>query len=171
MKPKAEQTQNTLQQAETLCSQQGGRLTYKRKRILDLMLHTDRPLSAYQISDLYSEQHNSRLSIMSVYRMLNFLKEVNLVHRLETTNQYIACSHIDTSHRHETNHLTPQFLICDQCKRVDETGLREDILQQLNHDLERSGFTMQQKQLEIHGTCSKCSEKTKKQLKNLNLPE
>jgi len=151
--------QQTLQQAEMLCALRGGRLTQKRKRILDLMLHADRPLSAYQIAELYSERHKQGLSIMSVYRMLSFLTSVQVIHRLETTNQYVACAHIDSADTHDTRHLTAKFLICDQCKQVLETSLREDVLQQLNHDVECSGFTMEQEQLEIHGTCRACADK------------
>ncbi|ALO45394.1 hypothetical protein [Pseudohongiella spirulinae] len=46
-------------------------------------------------------------------------------------------------------------------KRVDETGAREDILLQLNQEVHKSGFTMQQEQLEIHGTCHRCAKKSR----------
>lgn len=157
---KADAQQKFLKNAEALCKLQGARLTSKRKRILLLLLDAGMPLSAYQISDRYREKHEHQMSIMSVYRMLNFLIEQHLAHRLETTNQYLPCTHLEDTNCADTAHGTPQFLICDKCKRVDETGMREDILRQLNTELKKSGFTMEQQQLEIHGTCDKCTSKT-----------
>jgi Fur family zinc uptake transcriptional regulator len=150
--------QHCLDNAERLCAHQGNRLTSKRRRILALLLDADRPLSAYQVSDLYKHAHQQQLSIMSVYRMLNFLISQHLVHRLETTNQYLACAHINTSDACGDAHGASQFLICDKCKQVDETGMHAGILKQLNLEVEKNGFTMQQQQLEIHGTCRRCAE-------------
>ncbi|MBC54504.1 MAG: transcriptional repressor [Gammaproteobacteria bacterium] len=155
-----DQQQQCLSNAEAHCLNQGARLTNKRKRILFLLLDSGTPLSAYQISDAYREKYEHQLSIMSVYRMLNFLISQHLAHRLETTNQYIACAHMQNTEHQGSEHGTLQFLICDQCKRVDESGIRNDILLQLNQELRKSGFTMQQEQLEIHGTCHRCAKKT-----------
>ncbi|MEX0738794.1 MAG: Fur family transcriptional regulator [Pseudohongiella sp.] len=151
--------QRFLKMADALCRHQKARLTAKRKRILTILLQAGTPLSAYQISDRYREAHEQQMSIMSVYRMLNFLIDQHLAHRLETTNQYLPCAHIDAGHTSDTAHGTPQFLICDKCKRVDESGLRTDILEQLDNELRKTGFTMDQQQLEIHGTCQRCAKR------------
>lgn len=156
MKP--EDTRHILGAAKEVCLQQQGRLTEKRKRVLAILLDSDHPISAYQICDLYSATHAKNISVMSVYRMLKFLQEMHLVHRLDTTNQYIPCAHINAEEFHEHRSAQLQFLICDQCNHVDEVSLGETTIKNLTLDLENCGFTMEEKQLEIHGTCGTCSK-------------
>lgn len=145
---------NVLDQAQSICAEHGARLTEKRRRVLQVVLESSEPLSAYQIADQYRDQHGQSLSVMSVYRMLNFLKENELVHRLETTNQYLPCSHITCKHDHEV----PQFLICDQCHGVNEVGIRKEILSELSANIEDTGFTLARQQIEFHGICNTCRQ-------------
>jgi Fur family zinc uptake transcriptional regulator len=91
---------------------------------------------------------------MSVYRMLNFLVDAGLAHRLATTNQFMACAHIACDHVHRV----PQLLICDQCHHAEEIGLRSDLMDQLQHSADASGFRIGSSPLEIHGICQRCSE-------------
>lgn len=148
------QTKQILDRAQTICRDAGVRLTEKRKRVLQVVIEAKEPLSAYQIADAYREEHGESLSVMSIYRMLNFLKENNLVHRLETTNQYLSCSHITCNHQHEV----PQFLICDHCQGVSEVGIRKEIFNELNENIKGTGFQMARQQFEFHGTCDQCRE-------------
>ena len=143
---------STLQMAQDICNRQGVRLTDKRQKVLRVVLESSEPLSAYQIADSYRDTYGKTLSVMSVYRMLNFLKDHELVHRLETTNQYLPCSHIRCQHDHEV----PQFLICDHCKAVDEVGIRKEILQELSANIEDTGFALARQQLEFRGLCKAC---------------
>lgn len=142
----------TIERAHSICQQQGARLTEKRQRVLSVVLSAPGPLSAYEVADLYREQYDQSLSVMSVYRMLNFLKDNELVHRLETTNQYLPCSHISCRHPHEI----PQFLICDKCHNVSEIGIRREVLKELSANIEGSGFKLAEQQLEFHGICEDC---------------
>lgn len=144
--------QQTLERAHAICVANGTRLTEKRRRVLRVVLESAEPLSAYQIADQYRDQNGETLSVMSVYRMLRFLMESDLVHRLETTNQYLPCSHITCHHQHEV----PQFLICDSCRTVNEVGIRREILQELRANIEQTGFSMAEQQLELHGICRAC---------------
>lgn len=143
-----------LDRAQAICADQGVKLTDKRRRILKVVLDSAEPLSAYQIADQYRDLYGKTLSVMSVYRMLNFLKENELVHRLETTNQYLPCSHISCHHAHEV----PQFLICDGCHTVDEVGIRKEILRELSTNIEDTGFALARQQLEFHGLCRDCQQ-------------
>jgi Fur family zinc uptake transcriptional regulator len=145
-------TEQVLDRAQVICASQGAKLTDKRRRILQVVLQSAEPLSAYQIADQYRDLYGKTLSVMSVYRMLNFLKDNELVHRLETTNQYLPCSHISCNHAHEV----PQFLICNSCKTVDEVGIRKEILQELSANIEDTGFALARQQLEFHGLCRAC---------------
>ena len=110
-------------------------------------------MSAYQVVDDYAVEYGESLKAMSVYRILNFLVEAGLVHRLETTNQYIACSHIACDHAHQI----PQFLICNNCQQVTEVGLHKTLVDELKLSVEGSGFQLSSQQLELRGLCKRCN--------------
>ena len=145
-------TSKTLQNAEAMCLDAGVRLTMKRKRTLALLLEEESPVSAYELIDLYKASYGESLTAMSVYRMLNFLVEETLAHRLNSVNKYTACEHINCNHAHDL----PQFLICDNCQSVSEAGIQKHTLDQLKADVLKSGFSMDNQQLELHGLCSNC---------------
>lgn len=142
----------SLQNAHNQCAQTGLRLTDKRCKVLKILLQADLPLSAYDIADQFKLIFAESLSAMSAYRMLDFLMQAGLVHKLETSNQYLACSHISCKHAHEL----PQFLICDQCHTVKEIGLGKQLLQELKASIENTGFVLSSQQLELHGVCEAC---------------
>ena len=146
---------SSLQKAQSECSRTGLRLTDKRCKVLKILLQTAKPLSAYDIADQFKSVYAGSLSAMSAYRMLDFLMQANLVHKLETSNQYLACSHIRCEHEHEL----PQFLICDQCHTVKEIGLGKQLLKELKVSIENTGFVLSSQQLELHGLCEVCQGK------------
>lgn len=150
---KAELT-NILHKAEHSCVESGGRLTVKRKNILTALLSADMPQSAYEIADYYKEAFNETIPVMSVYRMLEFLIKESLVHKLISTNKYVACSHIACNHVHEV----PQFLICDQCHHVREVGVKKDIIDALQNSVESADFYLNSPELELHGICKDCHQ-------------
>ena len=141
-----------LERAEQECQQAGVRLTVKRKNILALLLQSKQPLSAYDLVEQYRSQFAEALPAMSVYRILNFLVDNKLVHKLETTNQFLACAHIACDHEHQV----PQFLICDRCHSVTEVGLRKPLVRELHESVKKTGFVVANQQLELHGTCALC---------------
>lgn len=146
--------QEALQKAQTECDSKGLRLTEKRRNILKMLLDRNQPMSAYDISEQYKSLYAYALSAMSAYRMLEFLQQAGLVHKLETTNQYLACSHITCSHKHRY----PQFLICDSCHQVIELGLQNHLMNEIDASIEKTGFKLSGKQIELHGECKQCQQ-------------
>lgn len=147
-------TQQTLQFVKQVSQQTGLKLTTKRSNVLQLILMAKKALSAYDIVDGYSIQYQQKISAVSVYRMLDFLINAGLVHRLSSNSQYIACSHITCSHAHET----PMLLICNNCNQVDEVAIGNELLPALKKSAATSGFQLQDKQLELHGICKACQD-------------
>ncbi len=145
--------QQTLQSAKKQCQQQGLRFTAKRSNVLKLMLFEDKPLSAYDIMDVYKASYNENISAVSIYRMLEFLIDAQFVHKLLTSSQYIACSHIRCQHKHET----PKLLICDRCHQVEEVSLGKSLASELELKIAATGFTLRHQQLELHGICTRCN--------------
>lgn len=145
--------QAILNKASAHCQQLGERLTPKRERLLDLLLAADGPKSAYDLISDHQAAFGEAPAAMSVYRMLNFLVEAGLAHKLATTNQFLACAHINCDHDHEV----PQFLICDRCQAVEEVGIQRTLMAELKASANRVGFQMGSQQLEVHGLCARCA--------------
>ncbi|MCX4190266.1 Fur family transcriptional regulator [Methylophaga sp. OBS3] len=141
-----------LQKAENNCLEQGGRLTPKRRQVLEILLLKQQPLSAYEIAEHYQQMLGESIPAMSVYRMLDFLMTQGLVHKLSSANKFIACSHIACSHSHQT----PQFLICDNCQSVSEIGIENMLINALEKSIRDNDFELKSRQLELHGLCKGC---------------
>ena len=145
-------TKKTLNSADAICRESGARLTDKRKRTLTVLLDASAPMSAYELKDEYENRYKETLTAMSAYRMLNFLVDEMLAHKLHSVNKYTVCEHINCSHAHEL----PQFLICDTCQSVSEAGIKKDTLKKLKADVSETGFALNNQQLELHGICHSC---------------
>ena len=115
-------------QADAASIKAGVKLTPKRKSILALLLGSQTPLSAYELADQFKAECGQSIPPMSVYRMLDFLTENNLAHKLTSENKFISCAHSTCSHEHEV----PQFLICEKCHQVREIGIKKDVFNALN---------------------------------------
>ncbi len=89
---------------------------------------------------------------MSVYRILSFLQEMGLAHKLSLANKYVACSHVVCEHKNELL----QFLICDQCQHVKEINIDESTVKNLQAVITNTGFHLNTPQLEINGVCENC---------------
>ena len=142
-----------LVEAERNCSEKGVRFTVKRKLVFEVLLKSDRSLSAYELADYCRAEQGSELLPMSVYRILDFLENEGLVHRLKTTNKFIACSHISCAHEHQAW----QFLICQNCDKVKEVDLEKSIVNKIADAIHDVGFHIAGRQLELEGVCSDCS--------------
>lgn len=154
--PMTHSLDSIISRARAECDRLGVRLTPKRQNILVVLLLSEAPLSAYDIIERYRERYHESLPAMSVYRILNFLVNNKLVHKLETTNQFLPCAHIACDHQHEI----PQFLICDRCHAVAEVGLRKTLVKELHESVRKTGFVLTSQQLELHGVCAKCRDES-----------
>lgn len=142
--------------AEQASSKAGIKLTPKRKNLLKVLLASEVPLSAYEIVDQLKVDYKQATPPMSVYRMLDFLTENNLAHKLTSENKYISCAHSTCNH----DHAVPQFLICDRCHQVKEVGIQSEVFAALEASAQKAGFTLTQSQLELKCLCADCAEGT-----------
>lgn len=149
---KKQQLNNIMDKAQHICEHSGGRLTEKRKRILELLLISSTPLSAYEVANAYNKTAETSMPAMSVYRILDFLESEQLVHKLSSANKYVACSHIACSHAHEI----PQFLMCGKCQSVKEIAISKSIIDELDHQVRGAGYKLMNSQLELQCLCDNC---------------
>ncbi|MCF8481473.1 MAG: transcriptional repressor [Rhodospirillum sp.] len=104
-----------LAEAKARCEDKGAKLTAARSRVLEILLRdaVHGALGAYDIIERIAEAGQSRPAPMSVYRALDFLVELGLVHRITSLNAFVACAHPRKDHG-------AQFLICRNCRAVTE---------------------------------------------------
>lgn len=145
--------QAIIDRAEQQCKENGTRMTSKRKQILYGLLQSDKALSAYELVEYYKTEFDETIPAMSVYRILEFLEEEHLVHKLNLANKYVACAHIDGDHKHTVS----QFLICQSCKRVKEVDIGDSVVQSLQQNVRDAGFELYRPQLEINCICEGCA--------------
>ena len=150
----AEQIDRIIDEAEQRCKRQGARLTTKRKQVLSGLLHSDTALSAYELADYCQTRYGHAIPAMSVYRILDFLQQQQLVHKLNLANKYVACAHITCDH----DHSTQQFLICGVCQRVEEISLEESTIAALQQGVREAGFELISPQIEMNCLCRDCRD-------------
>lgn len=148
-------TDQIIQQAERQCKQNGSRLTTKRKQVLAGLLDSDKALSAYELVEQCERQFGHAMPAMSVYRILDFLQQEQLVHELKLANKYVACSHISCDHAHEVS----QFLICGNCQRVKEISVSKATMRSLEKSIKSAGYQLLSPQLEMSCLCESCANK------------
>ena len=126
-----------------------GKLTRNQTLVLSVLEKERAPLSAYTILDrLRGEGFRAPLQ---VYRALQKLISEKRVHKLESVNAFMACSHPE----HQKHGLTV-FIICEKCHRVTEIEspvLAGDILKMT----QKEGFSPRTTTIEIQGLCTKCN--------------
>jgi Fur family zinc uptake transcriptional regulator len=136
-----------IETAEQLCRQRGLRFTALRRRVLELVWDSHKPIGAYDILEALAEASTS-VAPPTVYRALEFLIEAGLVHRLDSLNAFIGCPDPADSH-------AGQFLICTQCRTVTELSDSE-IEQLIARKAAAGGFSAIRQMLEIEGLCNVC---------------
>ncbi len=136
--------------AEAQCAERSQRLTPMRRRVLQALLSSHKPLGAYEIIERLSGK--SRPAPITIYRALDFLRDNRLVHRIESHNAFVACVH-----DHADDDLVV-FLICERCGAVGEApgGAAAEALQASSR---AAGFSPKSPLIEIAGICAHCREK------------
>jgi Fur family zinc uptake transcriptional regulator len=140
---------HALDQAETLCQSHGARLTPLRRRVLELIWSSHEAVKAYDLLNrLSTEDHTVKPP--TVYRALDFLLEHGLIHRVDSLNAFVGCTHPSDPHE-------ARLLICTHCGRVDELATPE-LDAALARALAPTGFQPTRARLEVHGLCADCAK-------------
>jgi Fur family zinc uptake transcriptional regulator len=142
---------DALKTAEQYCQDQGLRLTKLRHRVLELIWANHQPVGAYELLKQLTDE-GRKAAPPTVYRALDFLMENGLVHRINSRNAYVGCSHPGPEH-------TAPFLICEECGQAAELSDTE-IAAVINKDTKNLGFTVEHWTLEITGTCDQCKRRS-----------
>jgi Fur family transcriptional regulator, zinc uptake regulator len=111
-------------------------LTKNQKLVFDALSSADGPLSAYTILDQLRDE--GFRAPLQVYRALEKLQELGLVHRLESLNGMIG------------------FAICENCGQVEEFSDAE-IETRLGTWMRERAFKPRKTTVELRGLCATCS--------------
>ena len=136
-----------MRKADKLCTQKQLRFTPIRRRVFELVWRSHAPIVAYDIlAILRQEKHNAEAP--TVYRALDFLLTHRLIHKIESLNAFVGCTHPGEPH-------VSQFLICSRCNQTLELqgdGVSHSIAQQAIDN----NFKISQQTIEITGFCPRC---------------
>ncbi|MDD3182433.1 MAG: Fur family transcriptional regulator [Alphaproteobacteria bacterium] len=128
------------------------KLSLQNQKVFDLLSRSKTPLSAYEILDKL-RKHGVR-SPPTVYRALEKLQQMGLVHRVETLNAFVVCRHVCGKPH---GGVSP-FAICTSCGAVQELceptlaralkKLGAEFLAEVGHKI-----------FEVSGICHACQSK------------
>lgn len=122
------------------------KLTSKRKKILDLVLASQKPVTAKEIFNQVSNQTD----LSTVYRALEFLTLNGFLKTVAFFNNTRFYFHPQESHRH--------FLYCESCNQLNE--FHRCVADKMAANIqEEYGFTIKDHFFYFSGLCKNCSQK------------
>jgi Fur family zinc uptake transcriptional regulator len=140
----------TLRHARWIREMQAERkLTANQKVVLDTLVMMGTPLGAYGLLERVAV-HGIRAPLQ-VYRALDKLIEYGFVHRLESLNAFVVCSHRDAKH-----HQPAAFAICTKCGQVAEF-LETSVGRGLERWSKGHAFKAECVTVEMRGLCGDCA--------------
>jgi len=137
-----------LHRAQQLCADAGERLTPARINAYAELFSQTKPMSAYELLALMEQREGRKLAPLTVYRQLDFLVRVGLIHRLSSAQAYVACKHPD--HAHDS-----LYLVCSSCGKADELE-SESLAALLGKAAKSRGFRAAKPIVEVPGLCQSC---------------
>jgi len=128
------------------------KLTKNQRLVLASLEGSECALTAYDILDVVRD--GGIRAPVQVYRALEFLVASGAVHRIESMNAYVVCSHKHGSDEASHDNAVA-FAICDDCGVVSEIPVpaAEHTIDTL---AEKNGFVAERAVVELHGHCASC---------------
>jgi len=145
--------EDAVRQAEAICQTRSEKLTPLRRRVLELVWRSHAPVGAYDLLAALRKEGRSGAP-PTVYRALDFLLDQGFVHRIQTLNAFVGCSHPGRAH-------TGQFLICKNCRSAAELD-DPSVGQAVAVGARRVGFEVESQTIEVAGLCPACLSASRK---------
>ena len=141
--------ENSIQQAEQYCQENGLNFTPVRRKVLAILLQKNTAIGAYEILDLLREAGFKNQPPVA-YRALEFLVQNGFAHKIEQLNSFIGCMHPGKNH-------SPAFMICRNCDSVsEEEALTRNF--SVSQIASKAGFTVEKAVIEARGLCHSCAD-------------
>ena len=123
-------------------------LTKNQILVLDKLTAASKPQTAYSLLEQLKE-HGLKAP-PQIYRALDKLLALGLIHKLESINSFVACQHADCAHQ------IAGFAICDGCDQVSEI-IDDELESQIRSVAKTAGLVPKKSTMEIHGLCILCT--------------
>lgn len=124
------------------------KLTRNNQLVLDALAHAGRPMGAYELID--AVRPAGITAPPTVYRALNKLIDIGMVHRVESQNAFVVCNG-----SHEEGGSLVMLMLCTECGKAEEftdTAIAERIEEQASG----ADFSMRTVIVEAQGYCRDC---------------
>jgi Fur family ferric uptake transcriptional regulator len=126
----------------------GYRLTAPRRAVVEIVALSQHVLTPFDIFEQAKPNH-SKLGLVTVYRTLEKLEELDLVQRVHQPSGCQAFIAAFSGHQH--------MLICQGCGRVEFFSGDDDRIEVLmSHVGEACGYRVQSHWLQLFGVCKNC---------------
>ncbi|WP_421695569.1 Fur family transcriptional regulator [Aestuariivirga sp.] len=136
-----------MSRAERTCAKSGSKLTGQRRDVLDCVAQSHSAVGAYDIIERMAGR-GPRPAPITVYRALDFLAAHGLVHKIESRNAFVACTHPHDG--------TPAaMLVCEHCGLVAELDV-PDVFKSLETSAGAQNFVVHRSVVELTGLCAAC---------------
>lgn len=133
-----------------LLSDQELKITHLRKEVLDIFLSSKKPLSAYEVlNKLKKSRPNAEPP--TVYRVIEYFVQKEIIHRIETGNKYVFCSHLENFNAHPQGIL----FLCEKCGSSYEI-IDDDFLKFIKKFSKIHQLSINELLVEMKGICQKC---------------
>ena len=130
----------------------GLRASKNRDDVISLLQQGASPMA---VEDIYEsiKKLNNKISLSTVYRIIEKLVNLNIVHKVTTLDDNRALYEIvKDSHNHH------HYMICVKCKKmipIDDCPVKE-----LEKSIEdKTGFCITGHKFELYGECKNCAQK------------
>ena len=141
--------ENSIQEAEQYCQENGLNFTPVRRKVLEILLQKNTAIGAYEILDLLREAGFKNQPPVA-YRALEFLVQNGFAHKIEQLNSFIGCMQPGKDH-------SPAFMICRNCDSVsEEEALTRNF--SVSQIAAKAGFTVEKAVIEARGLCHSCAD-------------
>lgn len=123
-------------------------LSRQQALVLEALEQAAAPQSAYDLLGILGP-HGFRAPLQ-IYRALDRLIALGLVHKLESLSAFVACQHPSGEGRAATI-----FMICDACGTVAER-ISSSVSGDLDGLAAHDGFRVSHRAIELRGRCNRC---------------
>jgi Fur family zinc uptake transcriptional regulator len=118
--------------------------------VLACVAQSHAAVGAYDIIERMAAR-GPRPAPITVYRALDFLMAHGLIHKVESRNAYVACSHAHDGQ-------PAALMVCQDCGLVAELDA-PDVFEALRAQARAAGFKAERTMVELAGTCGPCQER------------